>query len=129
MTCAVKGKLPACVGVPEIAPDAAFNCRPGGSEPDAIDQLRAPVLPPTDVNVVLYGTVTSPGGKAVDVDVMSKFSGGVKIPFRTSTVFTACETATGEILGNTSLSTSATLRFVRIVIWPDSPGARLIVGV
>src|SRR6202007_137924 len=53
MTCAINGKLPARVGVPVIAPDAAFNCRPGGSEPEVIVQLRAPALPPSDINAVL----------------------------------------------------------------------------
>ncbi len=86
-------------------------------------------MPPIDVKVVLNGRLTSPVGTEADVDVISKLIGGVKIPFCTSTVFTACDTATGETLGNTWLSTWATLRFVRIVTWPDSPGARLIVGV
>ena len=37
----VIGKLPATVGVPEIAPVSGFMLNPAGSEPDAIDQ--APV--------------------------------------------------------------------------------------
>jgi hypothetical protein len=49
------------------------------------------------------------------MDVISRLTGGVKIRFCTSTVFTAWETATGETLGNTWLSTWATLRFVRMV--------------
>ena len=98
-----------------IAPDAAFNCRPGGKEPDAIVQLRGPELPPIDVKVVLYGRLTSPVGTDAEVDMISKLIGGVRIPACTSTVFTARETATGETLGSTWLSTCATLRFVRMV--------------
>jgi hypothetical protein len=50
-TCAVKGKVPAVVGVPEIAPVAVFNDSPAG-RPEAMFQVRVPV-PPAAVKVWL----------------------------------------------------------------------------
>jgi len=37
-TFAVKAKLPACVGVPPIAPEEAFKLSPGGNCPEANPQ-------------------------------------------------------------------------------------------
>ena len=45
MTCTVKLKTPAAEGVPAIAPVAAFNAKPGGSEPPVTFHERALVLP------------------------------------------------------------------------------------
>ena len=45
-TCTVKLELPELVGVPLMTPDAAFNKRPFGSEPEVIVQVYCGV-PPT----------------------------------------------------------------------------------
>jgi hypothetical protein len=38
ITFTAKGKLPACVGVPPIAPEEAFKLSPGGNCPEANPQ-------------------------------------------------------------------------------------------
>ena len=57
--------VPAVVGVPVILPVFAPSSRPRAGLPESTDQVNGPV-PPVTVNVVEYGTVTSPvgGGKA-----------------------------------------------------------------
>ena len=45
VTMAVKLYVPVAVGVPEITPVAALSNRPGGKEPEAIDQLYGGVPP------------------------------------------------------------------------------------
>jgi len=47
VTRTVNEKVPVCVGVPEIWPDGEIT-RPGGNEPDVIDQLYGAVPPLTD---------------------------------------------------------------------------------
>ena len=46
VTCAVNENVPVVVGVPVIAPEAGFNCKPGGRAPETTDHVRGPVLPP-----------------------------------------------------------------------------------
>ena len=38
-SCTVKAELPACEGVPVIAPEEEFRVSPAGKDPDEIDQL------------------------------------------------------------------------------------------
>jgi hypothetical protein len=45
VTSTVKAKVPDCVGVPLIAPEAAFKLNPAGKDPDEIDQAYG-VVPP-----------------------------------------------------------------------------------
>lgn len=66
VTLIVNEKEPAVVGVPVIAPVVALRVRPGGSEPDATENLYGKV-PPVAMTVEEYGTPTSPvvpGGQA-----------------------------------------------------------------
>ncbi len=50
--CTVKFDVPAVVGVPAIAPVAAFNVNPAGSVPTVTDQVIG-VAPPLDCRVAL----------------------------------------------------------------------------
>jgi hypothetical protein len=59
ITFTTKPKLPADVGVPEIAPDAADRLRPGGSWPEETLQVYGAV-PPLMVRVPLYEAPTTP---------------------------------------------------------------------
>ena len=49
----MKFDVPAAVGVPEIAPVAAFRVNPVGSAPAVIDQVIG-AAPPVDCSVALY---------------------------------------------------------------------------
>ncbi len=58
-TLAVKVKVPAIVGVPVIAPVDAFSVRPGGKEPELIENVYGGT-PPVAFRNELYGTSTWP---------------------------------------------------------------------
>jgi len=62
--------LAAAVGVPVIAPVAAFSVSPAGSVPVVNDHVYGGVPPPA-VKVVLYGTPTSPLGRGEFVIIPS----------------------------------------------------------
>jgi len=64
----------AAVGVPVIAPVAAFNKSPAGSVPLVNDQLYG-VVPPVAASVALYGAPTSPFGS--DVVVIASVAGAI----------------------------------------------------
>ncbi len=53
VTFTVKPKVPAAVGVPEIAPVEAFKFRPGGREEALMDQVYG-VVPPVAARLALY---------------------------------------------------------------------------
>ena len=59
VACAVKLDMPAVVGVPVIAPVAAFKVRPAGKVPTEIAHVTAGV-PPLDCSVALYTELTAP---------------------------------------------------------------------
>ena len=61
VTWALKVKVPAVVGVPEMAPVLLLRVRPGGKEPLAIDQLYGRV-PPLALRTRVYGILTLPVG-------------------------------------------------------------------
>lgn len=71
-TWAVKLKVPAAVGVPEITPVAAFRVRPAGIEPALMDQLYG-VKPPVACKVALYAV---PATAFVSVVVVMTRGGG-----------------------------------------------------
>jgi hypothetical protein len=50
LTWIINGKLPACVGVPEICPFDAPSVRPAGNEPELTDQVYGKA-PPVAVSV------------------------------------------------------------------------------
>lgn len=60
----VKLLVPAVVGIPVIAPVAAFKFNPAGKAPVVIDHVTAPV-PPVAPSVVLYAVPTVPFGRLV----------------------------------------------------------------
>src|SRR5271170_432307 len=53
----------AAVGMPAMAPVAAFKAKPAGRVPLVSDQLYG-VVPPVAASVAVYGTPTSPFGSA-----------------------------------------------------------------
>jgi hypothetical protein len=59
ITSAVKLNGPGAVGVPVIAPVAAFRLSTGGSEPEAIENVYGGA-PPVATRLELYGTPTVP---------------------------------------------------------------------
>ena len=72
-TCTAKLKLPAAVGVPEMAP-LLLSERPAGNFPDLTVQEYGEVPPVADRDV-LYAVEVCPWGK--DVVVMARGTGGV----------------------------------------------------
>ena len=57
----VNVNVPAAVGIPEIAPVAALNASPAGSDPLEMLVVSAAV-PPAEIMVALYGDPTTPAG-------------------------------------------------------------------
>lgn len=74
LTCTVKLKVPAEVGVPEMAPVAEARLRPAGSEPWLMLQVYGDV-PPLAARVALYTPACVPSGSAV-VEIVT----GTEIP-------------------------------------------------
>lgn len=64
----VKGKRPACVGIPLTAPVATFSARPGGKGDAPVTENVKGAVPPVITGVPLYGKVTSPLGKLAESD-------------------------------------------------------------
>ena len=62
----MKFDVPAAVGVPEIAPVAAFRVNPVGSVPAVTDQVIGAV-PPADCSVALYAELITTFGSVVVV--------------------------------------------------------------
>ena len=63
ITRSVKVKVPACAGVPAIAPRAGSRVRPSGRDPRLTDHPTAPVSPAV-ASVCVYGVPASASGSA-----------------------------------------------------------------
>ena len=70
VTCAVKLKLPALVGIPVMAPLVASNVRPAGKEPDVMDQ-RYGGVPPTAFRLAEYAVPMAPPDRVGAVVIVS----------------------------------------------------------
>ena len=60
-TCTVNGYVPAVVGVPLIPPVPAFRAKPGGSDPDVIENVYGG-KPPFALTACEYAMETVPFG-------------------------------------------------------------------